>query len=112
MKADQKTKEPVSIQEMSQTQTAHARIHKWRTWSPVPHTPPPPPLKNHKNIGFLSNTSPDSPKYSPAKHQLNGVSLAGRIPQNNPRHREEETYLTSSHTIAKTQKVKEPAHSS
>ena len=21
--------------------------------------PPPPPLKNHKNIGFLSNTDPD-----------------------------------------------------
>ena len=21
--------------------------------------PPPPPLKNHKNIGFLSNTGPD-----------------------------------------------------
>ena len=44
MKADQKTKELASIQEMSQTQTAHARIHTWRTWSPVP----PPPEKSSK----------------------------------------------------------------
>ena len=36
MKADQKTKEQVSIQKMSQTQTAHARIHRWRTWNPTP----------------------------------------------------------------------------
>ena len=30
---------------------------------------PPPPLKNHKNIEFLSNTGPDPPKFSkpPAK---------------------------------------------
>ena len=50
----------------------------------------PPPLKNHKNVGFLSNTGPDplkSQSYqasiqcwatigSPAKRHLNGVSLA------------------------------------
>ena len=54
---------------------------------------PPPPLKNHKNIGFLSKTGPDSPEKSQsfqasiqcwaiigaqAKRNLNGVSLAGR----------------------------------
>ena len=52
-----------------------------------------PPLKNHKNIGFLINSGPDPLKISklrsqhsmldnhrppPAKHHLNGVSLAGR----------------------------------
>ena len=41
-----------------------------------------PPLKNHKNIGFLSNTGPDPLKKSQS-HQasiqyLNGVSLACR----------------------------------
>ena len=54
---------------------------------------PPSPLKNYKNIGFLSNTGPDPLKKSqshqasiqywaiigtPAKHHLNGVSLAGQ----------------------------------
>ena len=50
--------------------------------------------KNHKNIGFLSNTGPNPLKYhkaikpafnvgpssadTPAKSHLNGVSLAGR----------------------------------
>ena len=53
----------------------------------------PHPLKNHKNIGFLSNTGPDPLKYNkatepafngwaiigtPAKRLLNGVLLAGR----------------------------------
>ena len=53
----------------------------------------PPPLKNHRNIGFLSNTGPDplknhkatkpafnvGPIIGPlAKRRLNGVSLAGR----------------------------------
>ena len=28
-------------------------------------TPPPPPLKNHKAIGFLSNTGPDTLKKKP-----------------------------------------------
>ena len=51
-----------------------------------------PPVKNHKNIGFLSNTGPDPLKNHsclasiqcwaiigmPAKCHLNGVSLAGR----------------------------------
>ena len=47
-----------------------------------------PPLKNHKNIGFLSNAGPDPLKSSqhlilcthrPASETaLNGVSLAGR----------------------------------
>ena len=51
-----------------------------------------PPLKNHKNIGFLCNTGPDPEKSqnyqarmqswviigTPAKRHLNGVSLAGR----------------------------------
>ena len=51
-----------------------------------------PSLKNHKNIGFLSNTGPDPKKWqsyqasiqcrviigTPAKRHLNGVSLAGR----------------------------------
>ena len=44
-------------------------------------TPPPPPLKNHKNIGFLSNTGSDPLKnYNATKStfNLNGVSLAGR----------------------------------
>ena len=54
--------------------------------------PDPPPLKNHKNIGFLSNTGPDPLKKNsfqvsiqcwaiigtPAKRHFNGVSLAGR----------------------------------
>ena len=45
------------------------------------------PLKNHKNLGFFSNTAPDHPGYQdsiqcwanigmPAKRHLNGVSLA------------------------------------
>ena len=35
-------------------------------------TPPPPPLKNHKNIGFLCNTDPDPLKYHKAtKSALN-----------------------------------------
>ena len=49
----------------------------------------PPPLKNHKNIGFLSNTGPVPLKNQasiqcwsiispPAKHHLNGILLAGR----------------------------------
>ena len=47
----------------------------------------PGPLKNHKNIGFLSNSGPDPLKISiqcwaiistPAKRHLNGVSLEGR----------------------------------
>ena len=47
----------------------------------------PPPLKNHKNIGFLSDTGPDPPmiykatkpafNVGPAKRHLNGVSLTG-----------------------------------
>ena len=50
-----------------------------------------PPLKNHRNIGFLRNTGPDPEKSqsyqasiqcwaiigTPAKRNLNGVSLAG-----------------------------------
>ena len=51
------------------------------------------PLKNHKNMGFLSNTDPDPLKKSqsyqasvqclanictPAKRHLNGISLTGR----------------------------------
>ena len=53
---------------------------------------PPPPLKNHKNIGFLRNTGPGLLKSQgyqasiqcwaiigpPGKCHLNGVSLAGR----------------------------------
>ena len=53
---------------------------------------PPPPLKNYKNIGFLSNTGRDPlknhkatkpiPRWAiigpPAKRHLNGVSLACR----------------------------------
>ena len=52
---------------------------------------PPPPLKNHKNIGFLSNIGPDPEKSqsyqtsfqcldnidTPAKRHFNGVSLTG-----------------------------------
>ena len=53
----------------------------------------PPPLKNHKNIGFLSNIGPDPLKNQqsyqasikrwaiigpPTKRHLNGVSLTGR----------------------------------
>ena len=40
--------------------------------------PPPPPLKNHKNIGLLSNTDPESLKnYKAAKPAFyNGPSLA------------------------------------
>ena len=49
----------------------------------------PPPLKNHKNIGFLSNTVPDplenhyatKPGFKvgpPSAHHFNGVSLACR----------------------------------
>ena len=50
------------------------------------------PMKNHKNIGFLSNTGLDSRKWqsyqasiqcwviigTPVKHHLNGVSLSGQ----------------------------------
>ena len=50
------------------------------------------PLKNHKNIGFLSNTGPDpikshkalklafnvGPSSAPSKRHLNGILLAGR----------------------------------
>ena len=57
-----------------------------RVWTP------PPPLKNHNNIGFLNNTGKDSLKNykaaksiqcwaiigQPAKGHLNGVLLAGR----------------------------------
>ena len=50
---------------------------------------PPPPLKNHTNKGFLSNTGPDPLKSqvsiqcwafiaTPAKRHLNGILLAGR----------------------------------
>ena len=53
---------------------------------------PTPPLKNHKNIGFLNNTAPDplkSQSYqasiqcwaiisTPEKRHLNGVSLVGQ----------------------------------
>ena len=56
-----------------------------------PDPSPPPPLKNHKNIGFLSNTGPDHLQITklpsqhsmwaiigpPAKCHFNGVSLAG-----------------------------------
>ena len=43
----------------------------------------PDPLKNHENIGFLSNAGPDPLKNQaivspPAKRHLTGVSLAGR----------------------------------
>ena len=31
----------------------------WRIQRGTRDTDPPPPLKNHKNIGFLSNTGPD-----------------------------------------------------
>ena len=56
-------------------------------------THPPPPLKNHKNIGFHSNTGPDPLKKkqgypasiqcwtiidTPVKRHLNSVLLAGR----------------------------------
>ena len=55
-------------------------------------SPDPPPLKNHKNIGFLSNTGPDplkilkatKPAFQcwaiiglPTKPHFNGVSLVG-----------------------------------
>ena len=50
---------------------------------------PPPPLKNHKNIGFLGNTSPDllknhkdtEPAFNvgpSSDSHFNGVSRAGR----------------------------------
>ena len=39
----------------------------------------PPPLKNYKNVGFLSNTGPDPLKNRKAtKPAFNGVSLEGR----------------------------------
>ena len=41
-----------------------------------------PTLKNHKNIGFLSNTGPDPLKNhkatKPGKRHLNGVSIASQ----------------------------------
>ena len=58
---------------------------QWGTGGPDPL-----PLKNHKNIGFLSNTGPDPLKNhkatiqcraiigTPAKRHLNGVSLVNR----------------------------------
>ena len=62
---------------------SHARIHRGDRGSG-----PPPHLKNHKNIEFLSNTGPDPLKFSkttkPAYHQnasetpFKGVSLVGR----------------------------------
>ena len=44
--------------------------------------PDPPPLKNHKNMGFLNKTAlgplKNQQAAKPAKRHLNGVSLAGR----------------------------------
>ena len=67
--------------------TKHLRIQRvgQGVWTPL--------LKNHKNIGFLSNIGPDPIKItklpsqhsilghhgSPVKHHLNGVSLGGRL---------------------------------
>ena len=67
----------------------HARIQR-EAGGPDP--PPPPHQKNHKNIGLLSTTGPDSMKITkllsqhpcwaiirtPTKRHLNGVSLADR----------------------------------
>ena len=38
------------------------------------HADPPPPLNNHKNIGFLSNTGPDPQKITklPSQHLMLG----------------------------------------
>ena len=51
----------------------HARIQRkgGRAMGP---DPPPPPLKNHKNIGFLSNTGPDPLKITklPSQHSMLG----------------------------------------
>ena len=66
---------------------SHARIQRGDRGSG-----PPPPLKNHKNIEFLSNTGPDPQEFSklPSQHStlgyyrhasetpFKGVSLAGR----------------------------------
>ena len=68
---------------------SHARIQRGDRGS---GPPPPPHLKNHKNIEFLSNTGPDPLKFSklPSQHSTLGhhqhasetpfksVSLAGR----------------------------------
>ena len=65
----------------------HAQIQRGGTGGPDP-----PPPENHKNIGFLSNTGPNSLKITklpsqiqcspiigtPAKRHLNGILLAGR----------------------------------
>ena len=61
----------------------------WLSWAdPEGGTggPDPPPLKNHKNLGFLSNTGSDllknhkatKPAFNVGPFKLNGVSLAGR----------------------------------
>ena len=65
----------------------HARIQ--RGWGGTGVQTIPPPLENHKDIGFLSNTVPDHLKNHKATkpafnvgplsaRQRNGVSLAGR----------------------------------
>ena len=41
---------------------SHARIQREVSWSEPPF--PPPPLKDHKNIEFLSKTRPDPLKFS------------------------------------------------
>ena len=52
----------------------HARIQ--RGWEDRGSRPPP-PLKNHKNIGFLSNTGPDPLHFSklPSQHLMLGHHL-------------------------------------
>ena len=72
---------------MSHPQTPHGRQHTKLSWADPEGgcRGSGPPLKNHKNIGFLSNTGPDPPENhkasnwaiigTPAKCHLNGVSL-------------------------------------
>ena len=70
----------------------HHRLHMGGSRGGQGVRTPPPPLKNHKNIGFLSNMGLDPQKWQSyqasiqcrvtigtlAKCHLNGVSLAGR----------------------------------
>ena len=63
--------------------TMHGQIQKGDKGS----RPPPPPMKNHKNIRFLRNTGEESPEKSQtfivgpsSARQRNGIWLASEMP--------------------------------